>query len=79
MRIDVLGVGFDNLTMVEAVEKGMELVRSQGADYVVITDGVPAFHHVDYPTAHLRERIKNSNFPEEIKVPALVYAGSHID
>jgi N-acetylglucosaminyldiphosphoundecaprenol N-acetyl-beta-D-mannosaminyltransferase len=35
MRIDVLGVGFDNLTMVEAVEKGMELIRSQGADYVV--------------------------------------------
>ena len=35
MRIDGLGVGFDNLTMVEAVERGMELVRSQGADYVV--------------------------------------------
>ena len=35
MRIDVLGVGFDNLTMAEAVEKGMELIRSQGADYVV--------------------------------------------
>lgn len=28
MRIDVLGVGFDNLTMTEAVERGMELVRS---------------------------------------------------
>ena len=24
MRIDVLGVGFDNLTMTEAVERGME-------------------------------------------------------
>ena len=31
MRIDVLGVGFDNLTMTEAVERGMELVqRGQG-------------------------------------------------
>ena len=28
MRIDVLGVGFDNLTMAEAVERGMELVRA---------------------------------------------------
>ena len=35
MRIDVLGVGFDNLTMAEAVERGMELVRSPGAHYVV--------------------------------------------
>ena len=35
MRIDVLGVGFDNLTMAEAVERGMELVRSPGPHYVV--------------------------------------------
>ena len=35
MRIDVLGVGFDNLTMTEAVERGMELVRSPGPHYVV--------------------------------------------
>ena len=35
MRIDVLGVGFDNLTMAEAVERGMELLRSEGAHYVV--------------------------------------------
>lgn len=35
MRIDVLGVGFDNLTMAEAVERGMELVRSLGPHYVV--------------------------------------------
>lgn len=34
MRIDVLGVGFDNLTMAEAVERGMELVRSPGTHYV---------------------------------------------
>ena len=35
MRIDVLGVGFDNLTLNEAVERGMELLHSPGAHYVV--------------------------------------------
>lgn len=35
MRINVLGVGFDNLTMAEAVEKGMELLHSEGTHYVV--------------------------------------------
>ena len=35
MRIDVLGVGFDNLTMEEAVEQGMLLLHSEGAHYVV--------------------------------------------
>ena len=35
MRIDVLGVGFDNLTMAEAVSEGMRLVNSDGFHYVV--------------------------------------------
>ena len=35
MRIDVLGVGFDNLTLEEAVEAGLDLVRAPGAHYVV--------------------------------------------
>ena len=35
MRINVLGVGFDNVTMDEAVERGMELLRSPGTHYVV--------------------------------------------
>jgi len=35
MRINVLGVGFDNLTMEEAVNRGMELLHSEGAHYVV--------------------------------------------
>ena len=35
MRINVLGVGFDNVTMGEAVERGMELLHSPGAHYVV--------------------------------------------
>lgn len=35
MRIDVLGVGFDNVTMDEAVARGMALLHSAGAHYVV--------------------------------------------
>ena len=35
MRIDVLGVGFDNLTMAEAMAEGMRLVNSDGFHYVV--------------------------------------------
>lgn len=35
MRIDVLGVGFDNLTMAEAVAEGLRLTESQGPHYVV--------------------------------------------
>lgn len=35
MRIDVLGVGFDNVTMDEAVDRGMALLREAGAHYVV--------------------------------------------
>lgn len=35
MRIDVLGVGFDNLTMTEAVAEGLRLLQEPGAHYVV--------------------------------------------
>ena len=35
MRIDVLGVGFDNLTRDEAVAEGLRLTESQGTHYVV--------------------------------------------
>lgn len=35
MRIDVLGVGFDNMTMQEAVDHGVTLLHSEGAHYVV--------------------------------------------
>ena len=35
MRIDVLGVGFDNVTMDEAVARGMELIHQGGTHYVV--------------------------------------------
>lgn len=35
MRIDVLGVGFDNVTMDEAVARAVALIREGGAHYVV--------------------------------------------
>lgn len=35
MRVDVLGVGFDNLIMEEAAARGMELIRGGGTHYVV--------------------------------------------
>jgi hypothetical protein len=35
--------------------------------------------HVDCPTEHIRRRIEMSNFPEEIRRPAMVYAGSEVD
>lgn len=34
MRIDVLGVGFDNMTLAEAVEAGVRLMEEPGAHYV---------------------------------------------
>ena len=35
MRINILGVGFDNLTMTEAVARGCELLAGEGAHYAV--------------------------------------------
>lgn len=35
MRVDVLGVGFDNLTLDEAVARGSALLRAGGTHYVV--------------------------------------------
>lgn len=35
MRVNVLGVRFDNLTLPEAVERGMALIRAEGTHYVV--------------------------------------------
>lgn len=35
MRIDILGVGFDNVTMAEAVARGREFLLGEGAHYVV--------------------------------------------
>ena len=35
MRVEVLGVGFDNITMDQAVAEGLRLMNSEGAHYVV--------------------------------------------
>ncbi len=35
MRIELLGVGFDNVTMEEAVQRGVALLESDGTHYVV--------------------------------------------
>ncbi len=35
MKIDVMGVRFDNVTMTEALEKAKVMLQSEGADYVV--------------------------------------------
>ena len=35
MRINILGVGFDNVTIDEALARGEELLCSEGAHYVV--------------------------------------------
>ena len=35
MRINVLGVGFDNLLMIEAVSRGVDMLSQPGAHYVV--------------------------------------------
>ena len=35
MRINILGVGFDNVTMAEALARGRELLEAEGAHYVV--------------------------------------------
>ena len=35
MKIDVMGVRFDNVTMTEALDQAAEMLQSEGADYVV--------------------------------------------
>ena len=35
MRVELLGVGFDNVNMNEAVERGVEMLLSEGTHYVV--------------------------------------------
>lgn len=35
MRVDILGVGFDNVTMEEALDRGMELLEQDGSHLVV--------------------------------------------
>lgn len=34
---------------------------SKGADYLTVVDGNPLFHHIDYPSEHLYNMVKESN------------------
>ena len=52
MRTDVLGVGFDNLTMEEAVARGVEL--SEKGSSIVVTPN-PEIVYLARKDAHLRE------------------------
>ena len=35
MRVNILGVGFDNVTMEQAVAEGVRLLRTEGGHYAV--------------------------------------------
>ena len=50
-----------------------------GADYIVITDGVPMMRHIDYPTAEVREMLKNCHFLPHLQEMAHSFAHSRID
>ena len=59
MRIDVLGVGFDNLTMDEAVFHGMEFLHQEGLHYVVTPN--PEIVEVCRENADAREVINGAS------------------
>lgn len=50
-----------------------------GADYIVITDGVPMMKHVDYPTAEVREMLKDCHFLPHLQEMATSFSRSRID
>jgi hypothetical protein len=53
--------------------------RTTGADYITVTDGVPTLKHVDYPTAHLRKLLEQSNFRDDVKRTATYFNQSVVD
>lgn len=58
MRIDVLGIGFDNMTMEEAVAAGMELLRGKTASYVVTPN--PEIVEICRQDAEAREAVRGA-------------------
>ena len=80
MRIDVLGVGFDNLTLAEAAERGMELLHTEGARYVVTPN--PEIVEVCREDPAAREAVNGAdlvlgNHPHVLQ-PREVYKGKEI-
>ena len=59
MRVEVLGVGFDNMTMDEALEKGVRLMSEQGAHYVVTPN--PEIVEVCREDEEAREAVRNAD------------------
>lgn len=59
MRVEVLGVGFDNITMDQAVAEGVRLMDTDGAHYVVTPN--PEIVEVCREDAEAMETVKNAD------------------
>ena len=59
MRVDVLGVGFDNITMDQAVAEGVRLMDTDGAHYVVTPN--PEIVEVCREDAQAMDAVKNAD------------------
>lgn len=59
MRVDVLGVGFDNMTMEQAVAEGVRLMDTKGAHYVVTPN--PEIVELCREDAEEMEAVKNAD------------------
>ena len=59
MRVEVLGVGFDNMTMDQAVAEGIRLMDTQGAHYVVTPN--PEIVEVCREDEEAMEAVKNAD------------------
>lgn len=59
MRVDILGVGFDNMTMDEALAEGMRLMETEGAHYVVTPN--PEIVEVCREDPEAMEAVKNAS------------------
>ena len=90
MRIGVLGVGFDNVTMAEAVEEGVRLMNAPGSHYVVTPN--PEIVEVCRENAEANEAVNGADLvlpdgigvvkgaamlgtPLKEKVPGIEFAG----
>ncbi len=59
MRVEILGVGFDNMTMEQAVAEGVRLMETEGAHYVVTPN--PEIVEVCREDAEAMEAVKHAN------------------
>ena len=59
MRVEVLGVGFDNMTMDQAVDEGIRLMDTKGAHYVVTPN--PEIVEVCREDEDAMEAVKNAD------------------